>query len=368
MTSATGKVVSGGFSRQRLDTIGRSIFVYPQINAIPSGVHRPFWSVMIPTYNCAEYLIRTLKSVLQQDAGPTDMQIEVVDDCSSKDDPEKIVKEIGEGRVSFYRQPRNVGNSANFTSCIQRANGYWVHILHGDDIVLPGFYTRLREASEKEPTIGAAFCRYLFMDDEDHWQSLSPLERKTPGIPSNWLERLAVVQLIQAPAIVVRRSVYQELGGFHPELSVSEDWEMWKRIAVHFPFYYEPQPLACYRVHSSSLSGRLIRSGAYIADTRKAIDISQSYLPKTVAVELSRKAREYYALYAISKAREMLVARDMVAAIAQIREALKCRYSFRILRSMAHLCLWAGTRWVSKTIRERSYHSRRDGVRCSDDR
>jgi cellulose synthase/poly-beta-1,6-N-acetylglucosamine synthase-like glycosyltransferase len=40
---------------------------YPQIYPVPEGVDRPFWSVMIPTYNCAKYLAQTLESVLSQD-------------------------------------------------------------------------------------------------------------------------------------------------------------------------------------------------------------------------------------------------------------------------------------------------------------
>ena len=76
---------------------------------VSEGASRPLWSVMIPTYNCAHYLRETLASVLEQDPGIERMQIEVVDDCSTLDDPESVVKELGQGRVSFYRQPENVG-------------------------------------------------------------------------------------------------------------------------------------------------------------------------------------------------------------------------------------------------------------------
>lgn len=62
---------------------------------------RPTWSVVIPTYNCADFLRITLKGVLDQDPGPDEMQIEVVDDVSTKDDPEGVVRELGKGRVSL---------------------------------------------------------------------------------------------------------------------------------------------------------------------------------------------------------------------------------------------------------------------------
>ena len=115
---------------------------YPSIAPVSEAVNRPLWSVMVPTYNCANYLELTLKSVLEQDPGPEQMQIEVIDDRSTKDDPEAVVNEIGKGRVSFFRQPQNVGAQANFTTCVQRSRGHLVHILHGDDAVLPGFYRR----------------------------------------------------------------------------------------------------------------------------------------------------------------------------------------------------------------------------------
>ena len=68
-----------------------------------------------------------------------------------------------------------------------------MHILHGDDIVLPGFYERLQAGIEKEAVVGAAFCRYFHMDENGHWQVISQLERETPGILSDFLPSLAIV-------------------------------------------------------------------------------------------------------------------------------------------------------------------------------
>src|SRR5206468_9339134 len=60
----------------------------PTIAPVAEEGTRPFWSVMIPTYNCGDYLRRTLQSVLAQDPGPDQMQIEVVDGSSTKHNPE----------------------------------------------------------------------------------------------------------------------------------------------------------------------------------------------------------------------------------------------------------------------------------------
>ena len=327
--------------------------VYPAIDPVPEGAPRPFWSVMIPTYNCADLLRRTLKSVLEQDPGPEQMQIEVIDDYSTKDDPEAVVNEMGKGRASFFRQPQNVGPQANFTTCIQRSRGQWVHILHGDDMVLPGYYQRLREAAEKEPSIGAAFCRYVLIDEYDDWQSLSPLESRTPGIlQEDYLERLILTNHIMFPAISVKRSVYEKLGGFHPNLFHSADWDMWVRIFVNYPIWYEPELLALYRWHASSDSSRLIRTGANTADARACIEGLASFMPTVITPQLIRKAREFRALMAIELARNLLNKYgSMQGAMAQIREGLKCSRSPVVAENIIKFTLWAGAWWVKQTLR-----------------
>uniref|UniRef100_UPI0035CA959E glycosyltransferase family 2 protein n=1 Tax=uncultured Nostoc sp. TaxID=340711 RepID=UPI0035CA959E len=310
---------------------------YPLIKFADEENNRPFWSVMIPVYNNTKYLEQTLKSVLEQAPTSEVMQIDVVDDCSTEGDVEEIVQLVGKGRVNFYRQPKNLGFIGNWNTCIQRARGYWVHILHQDDIVMPGFYNRLQASLEKETSIGAAFCRHSYIDKNSNWLFLSLLERETSGILSNWLELIATMQRVQFPAIVVKRSTYEKLGGFCPEAGSAADWEMWKRIAAHYPIWYEPQILACFRLHSASESSRLNLTGTNIADTRKAIDISQFYLPEKTAADLSAKAREYYAFDALSRARQMLDNQDIAAAIALIREGLKCSNSSQLMASLASL-------------------------------
>jgi len=323
---------------------------YPLITPVRIGIQRPLWSVMIPTYNCANYLERTLKSVLEQAPSMELMQIEVVDDCSTKDDPEAVVKDLGRGRVTFYRQPQNVGAIRNFNTCIERSVGQIVHILHGDDTVLPGFYKVLQEAFDKEPTIGAAFCRHIPIDEEDRHLSLSQLRSSTAGVLADFLEGIAVSCIVQTPAIVVKRSVYEALGGFLPELFHAGDWDMWKRIATHYPVWYEPQALACYRKHCSSHPSSLIKSGANIANRRRAIEISQLYLPNTIAGKVTTKAREFLAVSAFEAACWYFVEFKMIAAIAQAREAFKSSYSFKAIGRMVRFLMKAGARESGRVL------------------
>jgi glycosyltransferase involved in cell wall biosynthesis len=108
-------------------------FTAPWIGPVPAGTEGPLWSVMIPTFNRTEYLPRTLESVLAQDPGRDKMQIEVVDNCSTTDDPEPVVRAAAGDGITFTRNSQNLGSMRNFNRCIERANGYLVHILHDDD-------------------------------------------------------------------------------------------------------------------------------------------------------------------------------------------------------------------------------------------
>lgn len=291
---------------------------------VPYGVERPLWSVMIPAYHCAGYLGETLRSVLAQDPGPGRMQIEVVDDHSTRDDPEAVVREVGAGRVEFFRQPENVGHVRNFDTCLRRSRGRLVHLLHGDDRVLDGFYRRMEAAFEARPEIGAAFCRHVVMDEDGHWTVVSKLEEPRSGVLEGWLERIAVGQRLQAPSMVVRREVYERLGGFDRRIDFyGEDWEMWVRIAAHYPVWYETEPLAAYRVHTRSLSGRTVRTGENGRDLRRAIEINREWLPAERADALTRAAEQANAHACIRRAFRLANAGEPRASLAQLRESVR---------------------------------------------
>ena len=324
-----------------LTRLSQSQWTFPTISPLAPNLNRPFWSVMIPTFNKVKYLEQTLRSVLQQAPGEDQIQIEVLNDCPDRTvqaELEAIVQKVGGGRVKFYRHSQqNIGQTAIFNLCLERAQGQWIHLLHDDDFVFPGFYQTLQNTINKEPSLGAVFCRHCYIDGENNQCSISALERETAGILDHWLERIAVSQRIQPSSIVVKRSTYEQLGGFCPEAKSAADWEMWTRISAYYSMGYEPQILAAYRLHLSSWTSRLMETGGNISDTRKSIEITQSYLPPNQALELSNKAKEHYAFYALNTAKQLLPQGQSTAVIAQIQEALKCSQSTAVKETIIQL-------------------------------
>lgn len=312
--------------------------IHPPIERVPTGTARPFWSVMIPTYEPnPDYLQRTIAAVLEQAPGATEMEIALVDDGSSRVDPRQCLDREARDRITWFRQERHVGIGRNWNTCLQRARGQWVHLLHQDDLVLPGFYARLRAGIDSAPAAGAAFCRDVVIDGDGRTTGGQRLVRATPGIVADWVEHFFVGLSLRASALTVRRSVYEALGGFRLDLQYALDWDMWKRIAAAFPLWYEPQPLACYRRHPGCASSGFARSGTNIAEIGRSIELSESMLPPSIAAATSRRAREYYTRYAATMAWRALGERDLGSALAQLRQARRLTSTVAVAREVAHL-------------------------------
>jgi len=319
----------------------------PRIDPIPAGQPRPRWSVMIPTYECAGYLPVALEGVLAQDPGPEQMQIEVVDDCST-DDPETVVSRYG-GRVSFHRQERNLGHWGNLNSCLIRSRGELIHVLHGDDAVRPGFYANMGSAFA-DGAVGAAFCRFITIDDDGNWTAIAPLESDRDRVIDDWLERIAVGQRVQTPSMVVRRSIYEALGGFDDRAGDAEDWEMWTRIAAHTRVFHIVEPLALYRIRGTSLSRGTLRSGEHVKNLRRVVTINRAVLPEEQRDAILKAARETIALTAIKRARRFLGGGDTAAARAQVRGALRTSRSPAVIERALVFGLIAARRAVLRPL------------------
>jgi glycosyltransferase involved in cell wall biosynthesis len=270
----------------------------PVVKPLDASVRRPQWSVMIPVYNCSGYLRETLERVLAQDQGELRMQIEVVDDASSDADVYSVVQEVGRGRVSYFCQKENVGSLRNFHTCLERSSGHLIHILHGDDLIRDGFYEKMEVLFAAHRSIGAAFCRYSYIDERGKTLFCQDAEGDHAGILDNWLARLCERQRIQYVSMVVKREVYEHLGGFYG-VEYGEDWEMWVRIAAHYPMAYTPEVLAEYRKHYASISGNSFVTGQNMASLEWVMERIRQYLPANVQKPVMRASRNFYAHYAL---------------------------------------------------------------------
>jgi glycosyltransferase involved in cell wall biosynthesis len=310
----------------------------PTIEPLGSLPNRPVWSVMIPTYNCTELLVFAIKSVLLQNMSEELMQIEVVDDASTDANVEKVVQEIGRGRVHYYRQSQNVGSLRNFETCINRAKGHYIHLLHGDDRVRAGYYTTMMGLFERYPNAGAAFCRYQYIN-RDNEVFMHPIDLEMPesGLLDDWLLRIGERQRIQYVTISVRREVYEKLGSFYG-LTYGEDWEMWVRIAKHYPVAYTPEILAEYRKHEDSISGIKIMTGEYMDDAKIVFQNIQKHIPEEHRARIFKKSQKEFAHYGIRLANRLWKETgNKKYVILNIRKAFEMHFDAKLCFNSAKL-------------------------------
>lgn len=276
---------------------------------------------MIPVYNCGQYLEKALRSVLDQALPETEMQIEVVDDCSTDVDVQELVRQLGNGRVSYFRQPCNVGNLRNFETCLNLSKGHYIHLLHCDDLIHDGFYEQLGNLFESYPEIGAAFCRFQCIDEDGNVIYRRDAEAPVECVLENWLYRLATRQRVHVASICVKRKVYEELGGFYG-VHMGEEWEMWARIATRYSFGYTPAVLASYRFHPKSLSGEAITTARNIEDLEVVIKKINGFLPEETRQRAMHEAKKFYAHHALNTAHMLWGKfRHSKGAFAQLRKA-----------------------------------------------
>jgi glycosyltransferase involved in cell wall biosynthesis len=309
----------------------------PLISCVKEGIERPLWSVMIPVYNCSKFLEEVLTGVLSQDPGEQYMQIEVVDDASNDANVGEIVFRIGKGRINYFRHQENLGSLRNFQVCIERARGYLVHILHGDDRVRNGFYSKFSSFFESNPDVGAAFCRYAYIDESGRFLYNHEVESDREGILSHSLRLLCERQRIQYVSMVVKRKVYEQLGSFYG-VEYGEDWEMWVRIAVNYPIGYIPTVLADYRRHLSTISGKSFLTAQNMRDLETVMEKVHRYLPESERKLISDRSKRFYAHYALRVANTLWSKlRHKSGAIAQARAAWRMKRDPGLLFKIAKL-------------------------------
>ncbi len=281
---------------------------------------RPLLSVMVPSYNCLAYLSDTLASVLSQDWGEEQMQIEVVDDCSTDGHIAALVQEIGNGRIKYYRQEVNRGSLRNFETCINRAKGQWVHLLHGDDCVKPGFYNEIKNLFLAYNQAGAVFTNNNYIDEAGNIFSVRDELIKETGIVNGFLLKIAKWPRLEPAAIVVKRAVYEQLGSFYG-VHYGEDWEMWTRIAANFPVAYSPRCLASYRVlRDNNITQKSYLTGQNVEDMVRVINIIQNYIPAANKKNVKSTALKYYSVHC-AKTANILYPAQKKAAFIQAKQA-----------------------------------------------
>jgi hypothetical protein len=228
------------------------------------GVDGADLAILIPTYNCAAFLGTTLASL--RDQGVDAAQVLVVDDCSTLDDPEAVVEASGWPGIGFHRHPRNLGLLGNFRACVEMAERPWVHLLHGDDFVLPGAYEGLGRLLAAHPESRFLLGRSVFVGEDDQWEGITRRLGRDPSGPLPWDPHRWSLNPVQFAGVVFQRSAYDEVGGFDDRYVHCADWSLWWRLARAVPTAYTNTAVGAYRRFAMNHTSGTIRTAANITE------------------------------------------------------------------------------------------------------
>ena len=209
-------------------------------------------SVVIPTYNCAQFLPQAVESALGQSCVA---EIVVVDDGST-DATADYMATVAD-RVRYLRQD-NGGPAAARNRGVDVAGGELVAFLDADDVWLPGALAQLQRPLQDYPDVALVTADKSIIDARGEVIIPSWYARKglldtfvaLNGTPiPNALATLAYKNFVNTSVVLVRRGAFQQVGGFDPAIRFGEDLELWARIAARYSLIALPQTLGLYRQH-----------------------------------------------------------------------------------------------------------------------
>lgn len=207
----------------------------------------PLVSVIMPTFDGARFVGEAVESVLAQTHG--DLELIVCDDGST-DGTQAIVDGFAD-RVRRVAS-RGRGVSAARNAAAATARGEYLAFLDQDDAWEPTMLaTQLTRFAER-PDSGLAYADAWIVDAGGaiHGRRSEHLAYAEGDV----FAQLLVANCVPIETIVMRRALFERLGGFDERYSLLEDHDLCLRVAREAPLAFTPEPLARYRVHDRNLS------------------------------------------------------------------------------------------------------------------
>ena len=249
--------------------------------------------MVIPAYNAKATIAGTLRSVFAQTEG--DFELIVVDDGSADETPDVVRGFADDPRLRLIEQD-NQGTAGARNTGIDAARGRYVSFLDNDDFFMPLYLERIGAALDSAPDAGFAYADGWMVDEPSRRvHRLTSLQ--TLGAPANppddpdGLLRSLVERVFIRSATTMRRTVLTQVGGFDPEVSGVDDFDLWARILLAgHGAVRAPGMLLVYRDRPDSLSKQGQRMADAVATVSGRIAAAPGASPELRAAALERKA------------------------------------------------------------------------------
>lgn len=223
----------------------------------------PKISIVLPTYNGANFLRQSIESCLTQTF--KDFELIIVDDGSTDWTP-SIVKSYGDGRIVYFRQEHNQGHIAALNKGFAQSCGEFLTWTSDDNFYAPQALESMLKELQDNPGIDFVYSAYQVVDESGEPTRLGRVEGP---------QRLDEDNCVGG-CFLYRRKVYETVGDFNPEAFLAEDYEYWLRVRRQFTMKKMSPVLYFYRMHGQSLTGTH-KEGKVQAQVQK---IREQFIPE----------------------------------------------------------------------------------------
>jgi glycosyltransferase involved in cell wall biosynthesis len=224
--------------------------IFPASLATGMGEKNPTVSVVIPTYNRAHLINRSIQSVLDQTY--QDFEIIVVDDASS-DNTEEVVTSLDNERISYIRHEKNKGAAAARNTGIKLARGYYIAFQDSDDIWLQEKLEKQMKVFKTEsPNIGVVYvgCSRIIGNNTINYFPSSQVSTKEGNIHQQLLD----LNFVTTASILAPIEYLEKVGMFDENFPRLQDWDLVIRLSKYYNFKYIDEPLLIQYFTADSIS------------------------------------------------------------------------------------------------------------------
>ncbi len=301
------------------------------------GVSMPTVTVVIPAFNAERYVGEALGSIEQQTL--REVEVLLVDDGSTDSTLRQAERFSGSLDLTILRQA-NAGPAAARNAAIRRAHGRYCAFLDADDVMFPERLAAQARLLEADPDFGLVHTDLMTFDR----QGIIHRTRRAFSEPCGGmvLDRLLLDNFITTSTVMTPTERLLTVGLFGEGRRVSEDFDLWLRMAARWKVGFIDRPLVRYRYRPGSLSGDKL------ATARSALEVIEAFWR-----EHPDYHREHPGIRRRSLAQHLSAAG--AAALAQGSRGAALAY---LLKSLGHdprrPAAW---KWLAKILVRRSSRS-----------
>lgn len=238
----------------------------------------PDISAIIPTHRREREVVAAVHSALAQER--VSVECLVVDD-SSDGSAEQAIRAIGDDRVRYIRRevPSNGRPALVRNEAAPHARGRYLHFLDDDDLVADGAYSELVSQLDLKPGVGVGLGWVVPFGDDSEWlNDKAQYFSRAARIAGETKESIWTVAhilfrgtLMVNSACVIRRHLFESLGGYDPTIPVYEDVDFWMRAIRRYGHIYVNHPIHLYRTGRPSLMHDLGHDMSLVVDSNRMI-------------------------------------------------------------------------------------------------